>query len=48
LVGVFLPGRWAILEQVGIEPTDEQLSDYIWATLKSGRVVPGYGHAVLR
>ena len=29
-------------------PTAEQLSDFIWDTLRSGRVVPGYGHGVLR
>ena len=29
-------------------PTDEQLREYVWETLNSGRVVPGYGHAVLR
>jgi citrate synthase len=29
-------------------PTSEQLSDFIWDTLRSGRVVPGYGHGVLR
>ncbi|HZT68892.1 MAG TPA: citrate (Si)-synthase [Terriglobia bacterium] len=29
-------------------PTDEQLRDFVWETLNSGRVVPGYGHAVLR
>jgi len=28
--------------------TDDQIKDYIWKTLKSGQVVPGYGHAVLR
>ncbi|XP_045884282.1 citrate synthase, mitochondrial-like [Meles meles] len=28
--------------------SDEKLRDYIWNTLNSGRVVPGYGHAVLR
>jgi len=28
--------------------TDDQVKDYIWKTLKSGQVVPGYGHAVLR
>lgn len=28
--------------------SDEQVKDYIWKTLKEGRVVPGYGHAVLR
>nr|5CSC_B Chain B, CITRATE SYNTHASE [Gallus gallus] len=27
---------------------DASLRDYIWNTLNSGRVVPGYGHAVLR
>lgn len=35
-------------EQVGENPTDEKLKDFIWKTLKSGQVVPGYGHAVLR
>lgn len=29
-------------------PTEQQLKDYAWETLNSGRVVPGYGHAVLR
>ena len=29
-------------------PTKEQLRDYLWDTLKSGQVIPGYGHAVLR
>jgi citrate synthase len=29
-------------------PTKEQIADYIHKTLKEGRVVPGYGHAVLR
>ncbi|MFM7055040.1 MAG: citrate/2-methylcitrate synthase, partial [Bacteroidota bacterium] len=29
-------------------PTKEQISDYIKRTLADGRVVPGYGHAVLR
>ena len=28
--------------------TDKDITDYLWTTLKSGRVVPGYGHAVLR
>jgi citrate synthase len=30
------------------EPNDEQIAAYIEKTLKEGRVVPGYGHAVLR
>jgi citrate synthase len=29
-------------------PTDEQLRQYAWDTLKAGHVIPGYGHAVLR
>ncbi len=30
------------------EPTKEQIADYIKKTLSEGKVVPGYGHAVLR
>lgn len=37
-----------IRKQVGDEATEEQLKEFIWKTLKSGQVVPGYGHAVLR
>lgn len=33
--------------QVG-EVTEASMKDFIWKTLKSGQVVPGYGHAVLR
>lgn len=29
-------------------PTDEQMKEYAWNRLNSGRVIPGYGHAVLR
>jgi citrate synthase len=29
-------------------PTKEQLHQFCWDTLKSGQVIPGYGHAVLR
>ncbi len=36
-------------EKIGSEsPTKEQIADYVQETLKSGKVVPGYGHAVLR
>lgn len=34
--------------QIGEDATDEQVREYVWATLKGGSVVPGYGHAVLR
>ncbi|CAG9853913.1 unnamed protein product [Phyllotreta striolata] len=35
-------------QQVGDKYTEEQMKEFIWKTLKSGQVVPGYGHAVLR
>ncbi|XP_035765155.1 citrate synthase, mitochondrial [Neolamprologus brichardi] len=38
----------ALQKELGGEVSDERMRDYIWNTLKSGRVVPGYGHAVLR
>jgi citrate synthase len=34
--------------KVGENPTNEQVKEYVWSTLKSGQVIPGYGHAVLR
>lgn len=30
------------------QPTKEQISDYVQKTLDDGKVIPGYGHAVLR
>jgi len=30
------------------EPTKEQIADYVQKTISAGKVVPGYGHAVLR
>jgi len=36
-------------EQLGTtKPSKEQIAEYIQATLDSGKVIPGYGHAVLR
>jgi citrate synthase len=42
--------RWVLemREEIGQHPTKEQIADYIHQTLKAGKVVPGYGHAVLR
>ena len=33
---------------VGNDLSDQSIKDYLWSTLNSGQVVPGYGHAVLR
>lgn len=33
---------------IGEKFSDSDVKDYLWDTLKSGQVVPGYGHAVLR
>ena len=42
--------RWILQmqEHVGEKFSEKDVTDYLWTTLKSGRVVPGYGHAVLR
>lgn len=40
-----------ILDMQGKIPknyTDEDIKSYLWSVLNSGRVIPGYGHAVLR
>lgn len=37
-----------VVEECGENITTEQLKDYVWKTLNSGKVVPGYGHGVLR
>lgn len=36
------------IEAVGEAPSVEATTDYCWKLLKSGNVIPGYGHAVLR
>jgi len=36
-------------EEIGVEiPSKQQIEDYVKKTLSEGKVVPGYGHAVLR
>ena len=42
--------RWLLECQktLGLNPADEALAKYVKDTLASGKVVPGYGHAVLR
>ena len=43
--------RWVMQMQKEIgstSPTEEQIAAYIQRTLTEGKVVPGYGHAVLR
>ncbi|MCK4606899.1 MAG: citrate (Si)-synthase [candidate division Zixibacteria bacterium] len=42
--------NWVLetMDKFGGAPSDEQIRDYAWETLNSGKVIPGYGHAVLR
>jgi len=43
--------RWlqGLIDQThGKLPTTEEMKTYVWETLNSGQVIPGYGHAVLR
>lgn len=43
--------RWIfeMLDDLGTtKPSKEQISDYVHKTLQEGKVIPGYGHAVLR
>ncbi|MEZ4600367.1 MAG: citrate (Si)-synthase [Syntrophotaleaceae bacterium] len=43
--------RWiqGVMEKLGGKlPTEQELETFLWETLKSGQVIPGYGHAVLR
>lgn len=43
--------KWILemVEELGTDnPSNDELSDYIHKTLDEGKVIPGYGHAVLR
>merc|ERR1712205_122382 len=45
--------RWILdvqeyFKREGKEVTHETIKDFAWMTLNSGKVIPGYGHAVLR
>ena len=43
--------KWVfeMIEQIGTRnPTKEQIAEYVQQTLDQGKVIPGYGHAVLR
>ncbi|OGN73010.1 MAG: type I citrate synthase [Chloroflexi bacterium GWB2_49_20] len=37
-----------VRDKFGGVPSKEQLRKFAWETLESGKVIPGYGHAVLR
>jgi citrate synthase len=34
--------------EIGMDPSEDTIRDFLWRTLNSGRVIPGYGHGVLR
>ncbi|KAF8395915.1 hypothetical protein HHK36_019870 [Tetracentron sinense] len=38
----------SVVDECGENITTEQLKEYVWNTLNSGKVVPGFGHGVLR
>lgn len=43
--------RWlqGVREKMGGKlPTEDEMRQFVWDTLNSGQVIPGYGHAVLR
>jgi citrate synthase len=43
--------RWiqdVMTKMGGKIPTEEEMGKFVWDTLESGQVVPGFGHAVLR
>ena len=43
--------RWiqGMMKKFGDElPSEEEMKKYVWDTLNSGQVIPGFGHAVLR
>jgi citrate synthase len=35
-------------KEIGMDPSQDTIRDFLWKTLRSGRVIPGYGHGVLR
>jgi citrate synthase len=38
----------SVRDEFGGVPSEEELKKYCWDRLNNGRVIPGYGHAVLR
>ena len=45
--------RWILdlqahFQSKGLDVTEDTIREFAWETLNSGRVIPGYGHAVLR
>ncbi len=37
-----------LMDKFGGTPTEDEIRDFAFKTLRSGQVIPGYGHAVLR
>merc|ERR1712091_540646 len=39
--------KWldSVEQEIGTDVSSERMTQFVWDTLKSGRVVPGYGHA---
>ena len=46
--GSEMDGLQATLKAQGKEVSPSSIKEFAWDTLKAGKVIPGYGHAVLR
>merc|ERR1719421_1428235 len=44
----WLLGLQSTLQEQGKPVTPDSITEFAWDTLKAGKVIPGYGHAVLR
>ena len=42
------PDHHCYCTQIGQTPSKAEVEQFVWDTLNSGRVIPGFGHAVLR
>lgn len=42
--------RWMnkLVAELGEDATPEQVEDFVWKTLNAGKVIPGFGHAMLK
>jgi citrate synthase len=34
-------------KEIGMDPIEDTIRNYLWKTLRSGQVIPGYRHGIL-